>query len=378
MVRHRVVRQRFDRTDADVRRDSGAGDSRTLALVARGGRVREVTVVGHSAGADLAAFRSLPPIRSWRAVAFCSSRQCRSCGEGARLGSSSCDRRLDSSGTSDRTKRRSALRRSLKRPAFVVRPDCAACGDGSDQFHAPGPTLQSCDKTEQDLLASCHIAYSCEVYCSATTDFSVGFSKMRKVAAALLFASGLMGSGVQAEAATAFLSGRGNPQSVVTGSTITFDPLPPENWSYPGSVGFVWTGGTLTVDSVLSGQLTTLEISFSIPVAAFAFNWGAGFPSWKLSAYDDRSNRLGSYDLPIGRSSNAGDFVGIASTSSNISYARLAVPDDGDWISIDNFTFGDPATPVAAVPEPSTWALMLLGFVGLGLAGYRRSRRRTA
>ena len=28
---------------------------------------------------------------------------------------------------------------------------------------------------------------------------------------------------------------------------------------------------------------------------------------------------------------------------------------------------------ISAVPEPSTWALMLLGFAGLGLAGYRRS-----
>jgi len=27
------------------------------------------------------------------------------------------------------------------------------------------------------------------------------------------------------------------------------------------------------------------------------------------------------------------------------------------------------------VPEPSTWALMLLGFAGLGFAGYRRSKR---
>jgi PEP-CTERM motif len=27
------------------------------------------------------------------------------------------------------------------------------------------------------------------------------------------------------------------------------------------------------------------------------------------------------------------------------------------------------------VPEPSTWAMMLLGFAGLGFAGYRRSRR---
>jgi PEP-CTERM motif len=30
---------------------------------------------------------------------------------------------------------------------------------------------------------------------------------------------------------------------------------------------------------------------------------------------------------------------------------------------------------VSAVPEPSTWLMMLLGFAGLGFAGYRRSRK---
>jgi probable HAF family extracellular repeat protein len=29
----------------------------------------------------------------------------------------------------------------------------------------------------------------------------------------------------------------------------------------------------------------------------------------------------------------------------------------------------------SSVPEPSTWAIMLLGFAGLGLAGYRRAKR---
>ena len=29
----------------------------------------------------------------------------------------------------------------------------------------------------------------------------------------------------------------------------------------------------------------------------------------------------------------------------------------------------------AVVPEPSTWAMMLLGFAGLGFAGYRHARK---
>ena len=30
----------------------------------------------------------------------------------------------------------------------------------------------------------------------------------------------------------------------------------------------------------------------------------------------------------------------------------------------------------STVPQPSTWAMMLLGFAGFGLAGYRTSRKR--
>ena len=31
-----------------------------------------------------------------------------------------------------------------------------------------------------------------------------------------------------------------------------------------------------------------------------------------------------------------------------------------------------------AIPEPSTWAMLLMGFAGLGFAAYRRSTRTTA
>jgi PEP-CTERM motif len=40
----------------------------------------------------------------------------------------------------------------------------------------------------------------------------------------------------------------------------------------------------------------------------------------------------------------------------------------------DNHTVGF-FTHIGGVPEPSTWAMLLLGFAGLGFAGYRSSRR---
>lgn len=46
----------------------------------------------------------------------------------------------------------------------------------------------------------------------------------------------------------------------------------------------------------------------------------------------------------------------------------------GAYLSLSLETTGVVITPPPAVPEPSTWAMMLIGFAGLGWAGYRRSR----
>ena len=39
------------------------------------------------------------------------------------------------------------------------------------------------------------------------------------------------------------------------------------------------------------------------------------------------------------------------------------------------FTTGSTDFEFAAVPEPSTWAMLGIGFAGLALSGYKRSRR---
>ncbi|MDR3467052.1 MAG: PEP-CTERM sorting domain-containing protein [Xanthobacteraceae bacterium] len=56
---------------------------------------------------------------------------------------------------------------------------------------------------------------------------------------------------------------------------------------------------------------------------------------------------------------NAGDVITIEAT---------AVPS----------TYFDGAFAISAVPEPSTWAMILLGFAGIGFVTYKRSRRALA
>jgi hypothetical protein len=50
----------------------------------------------------------------------------------------------------------------------------------------------------------------------------------------------------------------------------------------------------------------------------------------------------------------------------------LAGASGSQYIGVDNVSVL--ATSVPGTPEPSTWAMMLLGFAGLAFAGYRRAR----
>ena len=51
-------------------------------------------------------------------------------------------------------------------------------------------------------------------------------------------------------------------------------------------------------------------------------------------------------------------------------FATGGIVDDVRQVRIDGIE------SIAAVPEPSTWAMMILGFAGVGFISYRRKSRR--
>jgi hypothetical protein len=72
-------------------------------------------------------------------------------------------------------------------------------------------------------------------------------------------------------------------------------------------------------------------------------------------------------------------FVGAGNTDATLAYDTAnptntgVIESNGPLTGSITYTYTLP-TLTLAVPEPSTWAMMLLGFVGLGYAGYRRAR----
>lgn len=84
-----------------------------------------------------------------------------------------------------------------------------------------------------------------------------------------------------------------------------------------------------------------------------------GSPSITVTAIDSDGDVTAVLKNP-----NAGSFLGFVSTG-GLSELTLTVGRAGIWPSIDNFTLaGAPSNSV--VPEPATWAMMIVGF---GLAG---------
>ena len=150
-------------------------------------------------------------------------------------------------------------------------------------------------------------------------------------------------------------------------------------------------------------SLTTLSVDYQMTQGTF----GGGSP--RFTIFDTNGDSAGWVYLgtPIGGGSfadplsgaagNTGNYADLLSTdvrvyvgNTGLTWAQFVAANgslqvgyvsldlDGGWAGtqqalFNNFTVNDTVV-TAAVPEPSTWAMMILGFAGIGYMMYRRRK----
>ena len=157
-------------------------------------------------------------------------------------------------------------------------------------------------------------------------------------------------------------------------------PNPPgssQNFPPPTApVDFLEGASSLSTISVSDTQITITNIATGLPFCSTALpcsNPFVGFQFVFSSLVDITGVSVDSASSPNFLPNDTAPHDGLQL----LSPTRIVVdvtgdsPNANDQLILD-LTFPGSVTP--GVPEPSTWALMLLGFAGLGLAGYRRSR----
>lgn len=128
---------------------------------------------------------------------------------------------------------------------------------------------------------------------------------------------------------------------------------------------------SLTIyDGFLGFSGVTLELfngfgSSATEIASVTFpSLGGGDPLF-LSATDLTN---GKYKLEVV------DTLPLA-TEEKIGHHWVKFPSTGGYVldfDVHNASLTDPPSPTSAVPEPSTWAMMMLGFCGLAFLAHRR------
>jgi hypothetical protein len=120
-----------------------------------------------------------------------------------------------------------------------------------------------------------------------------------------------------------------------------------------------------------SGVTDTMTFTFTTPVSAVGgfVNYAPFYliddsaPATVVSVYSPTHVLLESTTLTFltGNATNSGQFVGFADVGP---IGSLTLSDN--YVGLVGLTL--------PVPESSTWAMMLIGFAGLGFAGYRKAK----
>ncbi|WP_114226728.1 MULTISPECIES: PEPxxWA-CTERM sorting domain-containing protein [Sphingomonas] len=132
-----------------------------------------------------------------------------------------------------------------------------------------------------------------------------------------------------------------------------------------------WAGLQTSGANLFGTQSGSISFDFSNPVSNLAFDLinGTSASTYTVQLFGLGNSLLDSRVLTLGSFGNSAAVGHVSFADSGIASARITGSNN---FAVDTISFG-----VSAVPEPSTWALMLLGFGGMGLA-MRRDRRRSS
>jgi PEP-CTERM motif len=145
---------------------------------------------------------------------------------------------------------------------------------------------------------------------------------------------------------------------------------PPSEQFVPIGVSYTFTGGAYdglgTPDPVTgpfyTWEVTVLESGGGEQQACFANQMGS------MCGRDIRNIAPGPAFLTNGEGS-------YLVSSSSFSYNTTPIVIDIDVTIPDEFTVFIDGALASSVPEPSTWAMLLIGFAGIGFASYRRKNQ---
>jgi hypothetical protein len=173
--------------------------------------------------------------------------------------------------------------------------------------------------------------------------------------------------------------------------TFTAGPAPVGNTYYfqgAGSADLNVNATSFAVQNGLLGVSYTQQAGFATAFATGGFgsgNLGGGLGSFNLQVtsfdgYDHAATGI-SFTLTdtSGTWASASDVL-LANANGNEVAAHVAIcltaaascpTDVGGAAAVTGYAGGGP-DPVSGVPEPSTWAMLIIGFAGLGFMAYRR------
>jgi PEP-CTERM motif len=137
----------------------------------------------------------------------------------------------------------------------------------------------------------------------------------------------------------------------------------------------------LTAASFSALQGANPNVGMTVDFNSFTPNAGADFGQGFFTIYDSTTDTVAFSDSGFMPTTTAISF-GPGTLAAGNQYEYELIFDDGinsSYNGIATTARSDQRTLgffSAAVPEPSTWAMLLAGFAGLGFAGYRRGRGR--